>query len=79
LLGRNVVNIINPLAMSDDHPVWRRMSLKNVYYVVYIDEFLRSAADVSGLFKFFLGSGDPVYPIPELTSELKKDSNVKKY
>jgi hypothetical protein len=79
LLGRNVVNIINPLAMSDDHPVWRRMSLKNVYYVVYIDEFLRSAADVSGLFKFFLGSGDPVYPIPELPSELKKDFKEKKY
>jgi hypothetical protein len=79
LLGRNVVNIINPLIMSDDHPVWRRMSLKNVYYVVYIDEFLRSAADVSGLFKFFLGSGDPIYPIPELPSELKKAFNVKKY
>ena len=79
LLGRNVVNIINPLAMSDDHPVWRRMSLKNVYYVVYIDEFLRSAADVSGLFKFFLGSGDPVYPIPELPSELKKAFKGKKY
>jgi hypothetical protein len=79
LLGRNVVNIINPLAMSDDHPVWRRMSLKNVYYVVYIDEFLRSAADVSGLFKFFLGAGDPVYPIPELPSELKKAFGGKKY
>ena len=79
LLGRNVVNIINPLAMSDDHPVWRRMSLKNVYYVVYIDEFLRSAADVSGLFKFFLGAGDPVYPIPELPSELKKAFKGKKY
>lgn len=79
LLGRNVVNIINPLVMSDDHPVWRRMSLKNVYYVVYIDEFLRSAADVSGLFKFFLGAGDPVYPIPELPSELKKAFGAKKY
>jgi hypothetical protein len=55
------------------------MSLKNVYYVVYIDEFLRSAADVSGLFKFFLGSGDPVYPIPELPSELKKAFKGKKY
>jgi hypothetical protein len=79
LLGRNVVNLINPIVMSDDHPSWRRMSLKNTYYVVYIDEFLRSAADVSGLFKFFLGSADPVYPVPELQSELKKAFNVKKY
>ena len=79
LLGRNVVNIINPIIMSDDHPSWRRMSLKNVYYVVYLDEFLRSAADVSGLFKFFLGSADPVYPIPELPSELQKAFNIKKY
>jgi len=79
LIGRNLLNIINPIAMSDDHPSWRRMSLKNTYYVVYIDEFLRSAADVSGLFKFFLGSADPVYPIPELPSELKKTFNQKKY
>jgi len=79
LLGRNLVNIINPIIMSDDHPSWRRMSLKNTYYVIYIDEFLRSAADVSGLFKFFLGSADPVYPIPELPSELQKAFNVKKY
>ena len=79
LIGRNILNILNPIAMSDDHPVWRRMSLKNTYYVVYIDEFLRSAADVSGLFKFFFGSADPIYPIPELTSELRKAFNQKKY
>ena len=79
LLGRNLVNLINPVVMSDDHPSWRRMSLKNVYYVVYIDEFLRSAADVSGLFKFFLGSADPTYPLPELKSELDKAFNTKKY
>jgi hypothetical protein len=79
LLGRNLVNLINPIVMSDDHPSWRRMSLKNVYYVVYIDEFLRSAADVSGLFKFFLGSSDLTYPLPELKSELDKAFNTKKY
>jgi hypothetical protein len=79
LIGRDILNIINPISMNDDHPVWRRMSLKNTYYVVYLDEFLRSAADVSGLFKFFLGSADPVYPIPELPSELKKETNIKKY
>ena len=65
--------------MSDDHPVWRRMSLKNTYYVIYIDEFLRSAADVSGLFKFFFGAADPVYPVPELPEELNKVFNQKKY
>lgn len=79
LLGRNVINIINPMVMSDDLPTWRRMSLKNAYYVVYLDEFLRSAADVSGMFKFFLGAADPVYPLPELPSELKKAFNIKKY
>jgi len=79
LIGRNLLNIINPIAMSDDHPVWRRMSVKNPYYVVYLDEFLRSAADVSGLYKFFLGAADPTYPIPELNSELKSEFNVKKY
>ena len=80
LLGRNVLNLLNPIIMNDDHPVWRRMSLRNSYYVVYIDEFLRSASDVSGLFKFFFGSlDDPTYPIAELPDELKKEFNVKKY
>jgi hypothetical protein len=78
LLGRDVVNIMNPMVTSDDHPAWRRMSLKNVYYVVYIDEFIRSAADVSGLFKFFLGT-DLIYPIPDLMTELNKKFNLKKY
>jgi hypothetical protein len=78
LLGRNVVNLINPLRFREDHPSWKRMSLKNALYVVYLDEFLRSAADVSGLFKFFLGSADPVYPVPELPSELEKAFKVKK-
>jgi hypothetical protein len=79
LMGRNVVNLVNPIVMSDDHPVWRRMSLKNTYYVIYLDEFLRSAADVSGLHKFALGAASPTYPIPELKSELKKAFNIKKY
>jgi hypothetical protein len=79
VLGRDVINIINPLIFSDDLPSWRRMSLKNPYYVVYLDEFIRSAADVSGLFKFTFGSADPIYPIPELQSELRKASIVKKY
>lgn len=79
LLGRDIINIINPMIMSDDHPSWRRMSLKNVYYAVYIDEFLRSAADVSGLFKFFLGASDLDYPIREFISDIKKEANIKKY
>lgn len=83
LLGRNVLNIISPIALSDDLPDWKRLSLKNAYFVVYLDEFLRSAADVSGLFKFCFGAADPLYPIPELPSELQKAfnniTNSKKY
>jgi len=80
LIGRQVVNLINPLIIQDDHPVWRRMSLKNVYYVIYLDEFLRSAADVSGLFKYFLGSTGLDYPIPEIKPEFKKAyEDIKKY
>jgi hypothetical protein len=78
LLGRNVINLINPLRLRDDHPAWRRMSLNNTLYVVYLDEFLRSAADVSGLFKFFFGAADPVYPLPELPDELQKAFSIKK-
>ena len=79
LMGRHVINLINPIVLTDDHPVWRRMSLKNTYYVIYLDEFIRSAADVSGMYKFALGAADPTYPIPELKSELKKAFNIKKY
>ena len=80
LIGRGVLNLLNPILMNDDHPVWRRMSLRNSYYVAYIDEFLRSAADVSGLFKFFFGSlSDPAYPVKELKSEVKTAWNEKKF
>lgn len=75
LLGRHVINLLSPIALSDDLPDWKRLSLKNAYFVVYLDEFLRSAADVSGLFKFCFGTADPVYPIPELPSELQKAFN----
>lgn len=78
LLGRNLINIISPIALSDDLPDWKRLSLKNAYFVVYLDEFLRSAADVSGLFKFCFGT-DLIYPIPELPSEIQKALNVKKF
>ena len=78
LLGRNLINIISPIALSDDLPDWKRLTLKNAYFVVYLDEFLRSAADVSGLFKFCFGT-DLIYPIPELPSEIQKALNVKKF
>ena len=65
LLGRDVINIINPLLQREDLPRWDRMSLVNTYFVVFLDEFLRSAADISGGFKFFIGQ-DIIYPLPDL-------------
>ena len=65
LLGRNVVNILNPLWNKEDIPRWDRMSLRNPFYVVFLDEFLRSATDISGGFKFFIGAGKLFYPLPD--------------
>lgn len=65
LLGRDVINIINPLLQREDLPRWDRMSLVNTYFVVFLDEFLRSASDISGGFKFFIGQ-DIIYPLPDL-------------
>lgn len=65
LLGRNVINIIDPLIHREDLPRWDRMSLVNTHFVVFLDEFLRSASDISGGFKFFVGQ-DIIYPLPDL-------------
>lgn len=65
LMGRNLLNIINPLFTRDDIPRWDRMTLKNPFFVVFLDEFLRSAADISGGFKFFAGAGKLFYPLPD--------------
>ncbi len=65
VLGRNIINILNPLWNNEDIPRWDRMSLKNPFYVVFMDEFLRSAVDISGGFKFFAGAGKLFYPLPD--------------
>jgi len=65
VLGRNVINILNPLWNNEDIPRWDRMNLKNPFYVVFMDEFLRSAVDISGGFKFFVGAGKLFYPLPD--------------
>lgn len=70
VLGRNVLNILNPLFNNDDIPRWDRMTLKNPFFVVYLDEFLRSAADISGGFKFFIGAEKLFYPLPDLEINL---------
>ena len=70
MMGRNFLNIINPLYNRDDIPRWDRMSLKNPFFVVFLDEFLRSAADISGGFKFFVGAGKLFYPLPDLEINL---------
>lgn len=65
VLGRNIINILNPLFNNEDIPRWDRMNLKNPFYVVFMDEFLRSAVDISGGFKFFAGAGKLFYPLPD--------------
>lgn len=69
LLGRNLLNIFNPFLQREDLPRWDRMSLKNPVFVVFLDEFLRSSTDISGLFKFFIGQ-NLLYPLPDLEINL---------
>jgi len=72
MLGRWVINILNPLYNKEDLPRWDRMSLNNPFFVVFLDEFLRSAADISGGFKFFVGGPTKglLYPLPDLEISL---------
>jgi hypothetical protein len=72
MLGRWIINILNPLYNREDIPRWDRMSLNNPFFVVFLDEFLRSAADISGGFKFFVGppSKGILYPLPDLEISL---------
>jgi len=77
LMGRNLLNIINPLFTIDDIPRWDRMTLKNPFFVVFLDEFLRSAADISGGFKFFVGAGKLFYPLPDSEINLGFGTKIK--
>jgi hypothetical protein len=70
LMGRWLINMLNPLYNREDLPRWDRMTLKNPMFVVFLDEFLRSAADISGGFKFFIGAGKLLYPLPDLEISL---------
>ena len=77
LMGRSVINILNPLYNREDLPRWDRMSLKNPFFVIFLDEFIRSAADISGGFKFFIGSGKLLYPLPDLEINLGFGSKIR--
>ena len=70
MLGRGIINILNPLYNREDLPRWDRMTLKNPFFVVFLDEFIRSAADISGGFKFFVGADKLLYPLPDLEINL---------
>jgi hypothetical protein len=76
LLGRNLINIFNPFLQREDLPRWDRMSLKNPVFVVFLDEFLRSSTDISGLFKFFIGQ-NLLYPLPDLEINLAFGTKIK--
>lgn len=78
LIGRGTLDILSPIPLRDDLPAWSRLSLKNAYFVAYMDEFLRSAADISGLYKFCLGT-DLTYPIQEIKTEILSGFDPKKF
>jgi len=45
---------INPLLSQDDVPPWERMSVKNVLFVLFLDEFVATGADQVGFFRSYI-------------------------
>lgn len=49
-----LIRKIHPILNADDIPPWERLTLKNVLLLVFLDEFISTAADQVGWFRSFL-------------------------
>jgi hypothetical protein len=45
---------IHPILSADDIPPWERLSMKNILFLVFLDEFISTAANQVGFFRSYL-------------------------
>ena len=45
---------LHPLLVQDDLPPWERLTMKNILFLLFVDEFISNAADKLGFFRSFI-------------------------
>lgn len=50
----DVQRLLHPVMNADDIPPWERLSSRNFLFVLFLDEFISSAADKVGFFRTFI-------------------------
>jgi len=45
---------LHPLLTQDDLPPWERLTIKNILFLLFVDEFISNAADKLGFFRAFI-------------------------
>ena len=53
-LSTSALRMLHPLVSQDDLPPWERLSSKNFLFVLFVDQFISSAADKVGFFRSFV-------------------------
>lgn len=50
----DLIRKIHPILSADDIPPWERLTMKNILFLVFLDEFISTGADQVGFFRSFL-------------------------
>jgi len=50
----DTIRLLHPILNEDDIPPWERLSLSNLLFLIFLDEFCSTAADQVGFFRAYL-------------------------
>jgi hypothetical protein len=51
---KDALRNLHPVLQNDDLPPWERLSSKNILFLLFLDDFIKTAADQTGFFRNFL-------------------------
>lgn len=50
----DAIRELHPILQNDDLPPWERLSSRNILFLLFLDDFIKNAADKTGFFRNFL-------------------------
>ena len=50
----DMIRKLHPVLNEDDIPPWERLTLKNILFLVFLDEYVSTAADQVGFFRSYI-------------------------
>lgn len=53
-ISKSAIRLIHPVLVHEDLPPWERLSSKNILFLLFLDDFIASAADRVGFFRAYL-------------------------